>query len=245
MPRKPLRPDEAALGYRPILQHGSQRGCKPAAVSVLEIFWNLREHDMSGETGKCWKARRTLDALKAQRKALQKQLTAAQCMLRPIVMGTILNVGDDMRRLVFSPHEPNEPNEPPEFPEIMFFIDFRILSDGEELEGAIVYGAFRQPCYPHRLILACSKNETKGGGAAKSDTSRMEEKPLLYFSVNEHGRITGRGKVTDEWWLPNEKERDDATAKEAAKKSLREMHFRTLACIYHDALNWINEPFLP
>lgn len=188
---------------------------------------------MCNETGKSRKAQRRLEGLRQQTKDVAIRLGQAHDTLREILCedahATLLNTvradcGEEeegataLTRIVFGYDCSTS---------FHLYIDFRVLSDGDDIEGAIVYGALRDPCYPHSLW--------------PNPNDKKEEKPLLRFSVNDIGRISTKGTLTDEWWLR-------ATPKSApkdARKAVSEMHYRALDCICRDALNWVNEPYLP
>ncbi|RJQ57337.1 MAG: hypothetical protein C4530_12780 [Desulfobacteraceae bacterium] len=106
--------------------------------------------------------------------------------------------------------------------EVLLYIEFCIVSEDDNIVGAIVYGALRVPRYPKSFW------EYK---------NIKEKRPLFNLSVDEYGKISAKGKLDDEWWFERGEEEDE--------KSLKEMHNRVLDLVWRDALNWMNEALLP
>ena len=170
---------------------------------------------MSNETGKCKKANQCLKAVGTQVEAVEKRMIEAYNILVSICPEGNEVVADvkivDLERIKVS------------HAGLDFHIKFCLVSDDDDIEGAIIYSALRKPSYPQTL-----KPNPEG---------KKEEKPLLSFSVDDLGKISSEGKLEDEWWLTGNGK--DVHA------AVEEMHYRALNLIWHDALNWVNEPLLP
>ena len=135
---------------------------------------------MSDETGKCKKANQSLDAIHEQVKSTEKQMVKVYNILMAIDHAKKKNIAAkaEIAKLV----RIDIPKE-----DINLYMDFCLLSDDNSIEGAIIYGALRDPLYPYSLW--------------PNPEGKKEEKPLLSFSVDDLGKISSEGKLEDEWWL--------------------------------------------
>ena len=117
-----------------------------------------------------------------------------------------------------------------------FYIDFTLISHGGDLtdiRGSIIYGVNRTLCFAD-----CIHKKTKHKICdiiARCD--EFEDKPLFQFSVNRHGLIKSIGEIEDEWWVKD--------SKAISKKSVEDLHYRTLCEIWNEAIDWTNEIILP
>lgn len=198
---------------------------------------------MSDETGKCKKAMQSLRAVWQQASDVTERLVQAKKILHTTCSNdkeiTDVTEVQNPDRILFEYHG------------LRFYMDFCLLSDENDIEGAIVYGVMREPRYPYSLWIAPitdnkqSKKEPDTGSS--KEKSKREDKPLAHFAVNDLGKISIKGKLDDEWWLYDpkvdcDKDKDPLGDR---KKAVQEMHYRALDLIWRDALNWVNEPLLP
>ncbi len=183
------------------------------------------------ETGKCKKAKLRIGHATEQVRLLKPKMKDAFEMLGTII-GKAYYCPDeenaqlkDCPRIVF----------PLENLPIKFYIDFRIVVEEDELLGAIIYGALRTPRYPYILQAKALKLE-----------SEIEWGPLVQFLVDDQGRIRGSGKMDDEWWLPDDEEKDGnaMVSKKDRNAMISEMHHRAIDLIWRRALTWGNEGLL-
>ncbi|MBT3293720.1 MAG: hypothetical protein HN919_03115 [Verrucomicrobia bacterium] len=167
------------------------------------------------KTGKCKKADQSLKALDAQVAAVTEHLIcvydvlAGICKKKPKAKSHTRV--QELKQL------------PVKQGGLDFYIQFALVADDAEIEGAIVYGASREPCYPNSLW--------------PNPDKKQQERPLACFFLDSLGKVSIKGKLQDEWWL---------TGTEAdTQAAVEEMHYRVLDMIWRDALNWTNEPLLP
>lgn len=120
------------------------------------------------------------------------------------------------------------------FNHLKFYIDFTVVvSEGDDLaniKGSIVYGTIRTLCFSEYNIPKKSNNCEKCERVGRCDG--LEDKPLIHFSVTQHGMIQSSGELEGEWWIGD-------------KSNLLELHYRTLDLIWREALDWANEIVLP
>lgn len=129
---------------------------------------------------------------------------------------------------------------------LIFYIDFTLLApenDGvNDIKGCMIYGVNRSTCF----IKCIFPNKTDDKGTSDKVASdkvtcencerisrcdRLEDKPLIQFSIDRQGMIQSAGEFEDSWWLEKE---DD----------LPELHYRTMELIWPKALAWTNENLL-
>jgi len=114
---------------------------------------------------------------------------------------------------------------------LRFYIDFTIvaseIADQIDIKGSIIYGTKRTLCF-----LDCLFTDIDCQRTGRCD--HYEDKPLIQFAVNQHGQIKSSGEIDDEWWIVDK-----------ANDNLEELHYRSLAYIWKDALDWTNENLLP
>ena len=120
-----------------------------------------------------------------------------------------------------------------EFRNLDFYIDLTVIAstgdDPTDFKGSIIYGAYRPLCFTKCIFP--KKNKCKNcERIARCD--RLEDKPLLQFTVNRNGLIKASGDIDDEWWI---KEKED----------LLDLHLRAIDVIWRKALEWTNENLLP
>ncbi len=118
-----------------------------------------------------------------------------------------------------------------EFKDFNFYIDFITSSsdDPADLKGSIIYGTNKTLCFTKCIFPKKNKCENCER-IVRCD--RLEDKPLLQFTVNRNGLIKAGGDIDDEWWI---KEKED----------LLDLHLRALDFIWGKALDWTNENLLP
>ena len=128
-----------------------------------------------------------------------------------------------------------------------FYIEFTLLpiqaDDLNNIIGSIIYGVNRTQHFAD-----CSFHDTNEKINPKIRCKNMrcdrsEDKPIIKFSVNQHGLIKSRGELEDEWWVDDKSKNKESLAK--SKESLEELHYRTLVTIWNEALDWTNETILP
>ena len=117
---------------------------------------------------------------------------------------------------------------------LKFYIDFTIVvSEGDSptnIKGSIIYGTSRTLCFSECIFPKESNNCEKCQRLLRCD--RLEDKPLIHFSVTRHGMIQSSGELEGEWWIED-------------KSNLLELHYRVLDLIWKQALDWANEIILP
>ncbi len=142
-----------------------------------------------------------------------------------------------------------------EFRNLSFYIDFTVISstgdNPTDLNGSIIYGATKTLCFTE-CIFPVSNNKNNDNDKNNSANienkkcenceriarcDRLEDKPLLRFTVNRNGLIKSGGEMDDEWWI-KEKEEDK-------NEDLLDLHLRAVDFIWGKALEWTNENLLP
>ncbi len=120
-----------------------------------------------------------------------------------------------------------------EFRNLNFYIDFTVVTstsdDQTDLKGSIIYGTNRTLCFTKCIF---PKKNKCGNCERIARCDRLEDKPLLQFTLNQNGLIKASGDIDDEWWI---KEKED----------LLDLHLRALDFIWGKALEWTNENILP
>ena len=121
------------------------------------------------------------------------------------------------------------------FNHLKFYIDFTVVvSEGDDLtniKGSIVYGTSRTLCFLECIFPKKPNDCEKCERVVRCDG--LEDKPLIHFSVTQHGMIQSSGELEGEWWI------------EEDKSNLVELHYRALDLIWKQALDWSNENILP
>lgn len=123
-----------------------------------------------------------------------------------------------------------------DFNNLRFYIDFALTSlekdDHTDIKGSIIYGTNRTLCFSDCLFP--EKNDSKKCENCERIVrcDRLEDKPLVQFSLNQNGMIKSNGDLNDEWWIEE-------------KKDLLDLHLRALDLIWKRALAWTNENILP
>ena len=119
------------------------------------------------------------------------------------------------------------------FSRLRFYIDFTAVgSEGDDLvnvKGSIVYGTSRTLCFSECIF---PKNSKCIRCERISRCDGLEDKPLIHFTINQHGMIQSSGELDGEWWIED-------------KSDLLELHYRALDLIWKQALDWSNEKILP
>jgi hypothetical protein len=115
---------------------------------------------------------------------------------------------------------------------LRFYIDFTVVdsenADPSDLKGGIIYGASRTICFSE-----CQLPKDKCETCQRTvRCDNLEDKPLLYFTVNQHGMIQSSGEFEEDWWAED-------------KSNLLDLHYRTMDLIWKDALHWANEILMP
>ncbi len=139
-----------------------------------------------------------------------------------------------------------------EFGNLNFHIDFIVVAstsdDPTDLKGSIIYGTAKTLCFT-KCIFQANNNKKSNNNKDKNNSTnnenkecknceritrcdRLEDKPLLQFTVNRNGLIKAVGEINDEWWI---KEKED----------LLDLHLRAVDFIWGKALEWTNENLLP
>lgn len=180
---------------------------------------------MSDETGKCTKAKQRLGAIEKRIAAVKAHMITAYNSLQSMVHPKKPKVAAkadmaDLVRIDLPKHG------------IDLYIDFCLMSDDDDIEGAIVYGALRKPQFPDAFWPNADEKD------------KWEARPLACFAVSDLGEVTIKGKLDDEWWLSDTADKKSVSDKQR-EKIVKELHYRALDLIWRDALNWVNEPLLP
>ncbi len=128
-----------------------------------------------------------------------------------------------------------------EFNCLEFYIDFTLVSsehdDMSDIMGVIIYGTSRTLCFADCISPTNNNRECKScQRIVRCD--RREDKPLIQFSVTQHGMIQSSDKLEGQWWIEDQTDPEDRT-------DLIELHYRTLDLIWREALDWANEIVLP
>ncbi len=120
------------------------------------------------------------------------------------------------------------------FNHLRFYIDFSVVVSGGDdqanIKGSIVYGTSRTLCFLKSNLPKRHKNCEKCERVGRCDG--LEDKPLIHFSVTQHGMIQSSAELEGEWWIGDQ-------------SNLLELHYRTLDLIWREALDWANEIVLP
>lgn len=96
-----------------------------------------------------------------------------------------------------------------DFNNLRFYIDFALTSlekvDHTDIIGSIIYGTNRTLCFSDCLFPG--KNDSKKCENCERIVrcDRLEDKPLIQFSVNQNGMIKSNGDLNDEWWIEEKK----------------------------------------
>jgi len=125
---------------------------------------------------------------------------------------------------------------------LVFYIDFTLVpSESDDviyINGSIIYGTNRTLCFTDCIFPEKNKKNNNCENCERIDRcDRLEDKPLIQFSVYRSGQIKN-SELDDEWWIKKSNE-------EKNKQNLIDMHYRALAHIWKDALDWTNEKILP
>ncbi len=105
--------------------------------------------------------------------------------------------------------------------------------DGQSnIKGSIIYGTSRTLCFSDCIYPNLNKQNNCERCERISRCDGLEDKPLIYFEVTDHGMIKSSGKLEGEWWIED-------------KSDLLELHYRALDLIWKEALDWANEIVLP
>lgn len=203
-------------------------------------------------TGKGKKAFNRLKDINSEINSIKGQLENANNTLAIIIKGdgeTDLN-SNKKRSMVKSIPKRIEF----EFNNLSFYIDFTVIGstgdDPTDLKGNIIYGAHRTLCFTECIFPLSNKNSNNGNDNNNTTDNektecencekitrcdRLEDKPLLRFTVNRNGLIKESGEIDDEWWIIKEKRNED----------LFDLHIRAVDYIWWKALEWTNEKLLP
>ena len=203
--------------------------------------------------GKSLKAVRALIAIEKDVEEIKKKLKVArEYIFDKIVDVSDISIVDKKEKLLVSTKKGDDKKrfsvlETPERIEftlnsIRFYIDFLVIAHNEngmnDIAGAIIYGTQRSLC-----LESCLKNSNvvkrmKEHQAVITRCDGLEDKPMLELTINHQGRIVAKQGLDDEWWIGEKLDSE-------IKKGLAELHYQTMAVIWHDALNWANEKLLP
>lgn len=201
-------------------------------------------------SGKGEKARNNVNAARSDIDALQKTLGRIVDVYKSFNMeegGKRRSMVDDMpARIEFNKNG------------LRLYIDFTLQAahsgEDRDVEGVIIYGANRTLCFKNWPF----GEKTDSGLPQKTEDLRycdritrcdgFEDKPLLRFTVNRHGRIRSV-EIDDEWWIVPEETnntQDEKVDKEKKnREALSDLHYRAIDRIWSDALDWTNENILP
>ena len=198
--------------------------------------------------GKCKKAVHRSFAIHSKIKEITSQLQIAE--------NTIIGIIDNISNTLGYLNDAIEPIETPKkcehgekarsmvmrvpkriefgFNHLRFYIDFSVVvSEGDDqanIKGSIVYGTSRTLCFLKSNLPKRPENCEKCERVGRCDG--LEDKPIIHFSVTQHGMIQSSAELEGEWWIGD-------------KSNLLELHYRTLDLIWREALDWANEIVLP
>jgi hypothetical protein len=216
---------------------------KEGRLMVDESIDDMKELPNKGE-----RARNNLGALAEEAGVVGKKLKSIQSLLEHWVSNS-------------EKGEPNTKKKRSMFTEIpnriefklhgfLFYIDFSMSigkDSGPEVEGIIVYGTSRSLCFAECLYpKKGAKNETCKFCERIARCDNLEDKPLLRFTIDRHGRIVST-ELDDEWWVLDTR-KDEKEHKETQKKNTKnigDLHYRAIDRIWGDAVDWTNENILP
>lgn len=121
-----------------------------------------------------------------------------------------------------------------------FYIDFTVEISKQDqkydIKGSIIYGTNRSLCftkclYPETVI---EKKDTTCYACDRiGRCDKLEDKPLLKFSVDRDGMIQSPDKFEDKLWMFDD------------KNSLLDLHYQAIDHILEEAHYWANENLLP
>ena len=205
-------------------------------------------NDSYKSKGKCRKAIHRSIAIHREIEKIIPQLQEAEKSFNAIIdrtSKTLKNINDDLKSLKMSERfkTPEKARsmvkEVPKriefgFNFLNFYIDFTVVgSEGNDLtniKGSIVYGTSRTLCFSECIFPEKPNNCEQCQRIVRCD--RLEDKPLIHFSVTQHGMIQSSAELEGEWWIGD-------------KSNLLELHYRALDLIWKQALDWANEIVLP
>lgn len=196
--------------------------------------------------GKGKKALHRLDAIKSEIEELAKKLKiSADTIIKIIEDKEPLKGFKVISELVSKSVEPKKQrNMLKKLPEriefsvnsLRFYIDFVVASlekdDLADIKGSIIYGTNRTLCFSDCIFP--KKNDSKKCEKCERIVrcDRLEDKPLIQFSLDRNGIIKSNGDLKDEWYCED-------------KEDLLDLHLRALGLIWKRALDWTNENILP
>jgi hypothetical protein len=139
---------------------------------------------------------------------------------------------------------------------LRLYVDFTLQTanngEGPDVEGVIIYGTSRTLCFkewpfPEQPdVPMAQKAEDRKCCDRITRCDGLEDKPLLRYMVNRHGRIRS-AEIDDEWWIVP-LGTDDTKNKKLIKENqetLADLHYRAIDRIWSDAVDWTNEKILP
>lgn len=130
--------------------------------------------------------------------------------------------------------------------QLKFYIDFTQVAmagdDPTNIMGSIVYGTSRSLCFADCVFPEEAEACHRCDRIARCDG--LEDKPLIQFLVDKHGMVKSGRELEDEWWIEDPAIENDKGGGENWK-ALGDLHYRALAHIWKDALDWTNENVLP
>ncbi len=185
------------------------------------------------DTGKCKKAKLKLKAMRADADRMTRYLDAIRERLSTIAKdkdGTISKEqSDSVLGNIETPMSALR-GMPPRLAfhhnRLPFYIEFLLVADvahEDRLTGKIVYGTYRKGCFDERRF----------------PDKKVEEKPLIQFTIDDMGHVSADNKLDDDWWLALSS--NGELDKEKSGETLSEIHHRALARVWSEALNWTNE----
>ncbi|MFH1974777.1 MAG: hypothetical protein ABIJ52_04350 [Pseudomonadota bacterium] len=133
-----------------------------------------------------------------------------------------------------------------------FYIDFTVEISKQDQQydakGSIIYGTNRSLCftecpYPKTTIVEADKKCDACDRIVRCD--KLEDKPLLKFSVDRDGMIQSPDKFEDKLWMIYVENADVEEKKDKNIESLLDLHYQAVEHILEEAFYWANENLLP
>lgn len=128
-----------------------------------------------------------------------------------------------------------------------FYIDFTVEISKQDqkydVKGSIIYGTNRTLCFTKCL----DSDRTTGNNDKKCDVcdrigrcDKLEDKPLLNFSVDRDGMIQSPDKFEGKLWKIDVEDKKNKNI-----ESLLDLHYQAIEHILEEAFYWTNETLLP
>lgn len=128
-----------------------------------------------------------------------------------------------------------------------FYIDFTVEISKQDqkydVKGIIIYGTSKSPCFikcPYPKTTTVKADKTCDACDRTGRCDKLEDKPLLKFSVDRDGMIQSPDKFEDKLWKIDVEDKKDKNI-----NSLLDLHYQAIDHILEEAIYWTNENLLP